>query len=47
MEECESEVKESVNICQECSNDDLCPASTEIVIRVNLAPEEGAYRGVD
>ena len=47
MEERESEVKEGVDVCQEHANDDLCPASTEIVVRVNLAPEKGAGRGVD
>jgi hypothetical protein len=41
MKERESEVKESVDVCQEDANDDLCPASTEIDIWVNLAPEEG------
>ena len=46
MEERESEVKESVDVCQEGENNDLCPSSTEIVVRVNLAPEEGVGRGV-
>jgi hypothetical protein len=47
IEERESGVREGVDVCQEDENHELCPASTEIVVRVNLAPDEGAGRVVD
>lgn len=47
MEECENEVKQSIEVCQKDADDDLCPASIEIVIWVNLAPEERPDGGVD
>jgi hypothetical protein len=47
MEERESGVREGVDVCQEDENHELCPAATEIVVRVNLAPDEGAGRVVD